>query len=171
MTATQHVRHAVDAECPAYHFFDSLMIIRADGSDGGPVIIEAVVAPGGGAPLHVHAELDDSFYLISGRIAMCCGEDCFVVEPGDYVALPHAVPHTFRVLGDRPATMLQVHADDSFLRFVSTVGTPTTDRTLPTQPVPLDFDNAFQVAAETGQPVVGPPMTPQEAERVSAAQR
>ena len=67
--------------------------------------------------------------------------------------------------------MLQVHADDSFLRFVSKVGTPTTDRALPTQPAPLDFDNAFQVAAETGQPVVGAPMTPQEAERALAAHR
>ena len=82
------------------------------------MIIEATVAPGGGAPLHVHADLDDSFYLVSGRLAMRCGEQAFAVSPGDYVALPHGVPHTFRVVGDEPAVMLQVHSDDSFLRFI-----------------------------------------------------
>ena len=41
----------------AYWFFDSLMAVRAD-QPGQPVIIEATVAPGGGAPLHVHDDLD-----------------------------------------------------------------------------------------------------------------
>ena len=44
----------------AYWFFDSLMVIQAD-QPGPPVIIEATVAPGGGAPLHLHHDLDDSF--------------------------------------------------------------------------------------------------------------
>jgi mannose-6-phosphate isomerase-like protein (cupin superfamily) len=60
----------------AYWFFDSLMVIRA-AQPGQPVIIEAIVAPGRGAPLHVHAGLDDSFYLVSGRLAMRCGEEAF----------------------------------------------------------------------------------------------
>jgi mannose-6-phosphate isomerase-like protein (cupin superfamily) len=52
----------------AYWFFDPLMVIRSAEPDQ-PVITEATVAPGGGAPLHVHADLDDSFYLVSGRLA------------------------------------------------------------------------------------------------------
>ena len=82
------------------------MVIQAD-QPGQPVIIEATVAPGGGAPLHVHDDLDDSFYLVSGRLAMRCGEQAFAVGPGAYVALPHGVPHTFRVVGDEPAVMLR----------------------------------------------------------------
>lgn len=62
---------------------------------------------------------------------MRCGEETFTVSPGGYVALPHGVPHTFRVVSDQPAVMLQVHTDDSFLRFVKTVGRPATSRTLP----------------------------------------
>ena len=52
-------RHSTAEAGEAYWFFDSLMVIRA-AQPGQPVIIEATVAPGGGAPLHVHAELDDS---------------------------------------------------------------------------------------------------------------
>lgn len=59
---------------------------------------------------------------------MRCGEQAFAVGPGAYVALPHGVPHTFRVVGDEPAVMLQVHADDSFLRFIRAAGRPAADR-------------------------------------------
>ena len=151
----------------AYWFFDSLMVIRAD-QPGQPVIIEATVAPGGGAPLHVHADLDDSFYLVSGQLAMRCGEQAFAVSPGDYVALPHGVPHTFRVVGDEPAVMLQVHADDSFLRFIREAGQPAATRTLPPAGPPGDLDAAFQAAARTGQPVIGPPMSEEEAALIAA---
>jgi len=151
----------------AYWFFDSLMVIRSE-QPGQPVIIEATVAPGGGAPLHVHTDLDDSFYLVSGRLAMRCGEQTFAVSPGGYVALPHGVPHTFRVLGDEPAVMLQVHEDDSFLRFIRAVGRPAAARTLPPAGPPTNLDTAFQVAASTGQPVIGPPMSEEEAVLIAA---
>jgi len=165
MTETQaaSARRTTTATGEAYWFFDSLMVIRAD-QPGQPVIIEATVAPGGGAPLHVHADLDDSFYLVSGQLAMRCGEQAFAVGPGDYVALPHGVPHTFRVTGDEPAVMLQVHADDSFLRFIRAVGKPAPSRNLPPGLIlATDMDAAIEAAARTGQPVIGPPMSEDEA--------
>jgi mannose-6-phosphate isomerase-like protein (cupin superfamily) len=162
------VRRSRTGTGEAYWFFDSLMVIRAD-QPGQPVIIEATVAPGGGAPLHVHADLDDSFYLVAGRLAMRCGEQAFAVSPGDYVALPHGVPHTFRVVGNEPAVMLQVHADDSFLRFIRAVGKPAPSRTLPPGLVlAADMDAAIEAAARTGQPVIGPPMSEEEAALIMA---
>jgi mannose-6-phosphate isomerase-like protein (cupin superfamily) len=54
-------------EGPAYWFFDSLAVVRTPAAETSPTIIEVTVAPGGGAPLHVHADLDDSFYLLDGQ--------------------------------------------------------------------------------------------------------
>lgn len=122
-TAQPGAQRTAAGQGDAYWFFDSLMVVRSN-QPGQPVIIEATVAPGGGAPLHVHTDLDDTFYLVSGQLAMRCGEEIFAVSPGGYVALPHGVPHTFRVVSDQPAVMLQVHTDDSFVRFVKTVGRP-----------------------------------------------
>ena len=173
MTETHQpvARRTAEGTGEAYWFFDSLMVIRAD-QPGQPVIIEATVAPGGGAPLHAHADLDDSFYLVSGRLAMRCGDQAFAVDPGDYVALPHGVPHTFRMVEDNPAVMLQVHADDSFLRFIRAVGQPAASRTLPAGLVlATDMDRALEVAAQTGQPVIGPPMSEQEAAAVLSVSR
>ena len=167
-TATEqpYARHAAAGTGEAYWFFDSLMVIQAD-QPGQPVIIEATVAPGGGAPLHVHHDLDDSFYLVSGLLAMRCGEQTFAVGPGAYVALPHGVPHTFRVVGDEPAVMLQVHADDSFLRFIRD-GRRWRPAGPSRPPVRSTWTPRSQVAARTGQPVVGPPMSEEEAAVIAA---
>ena len=163
-TDQSYARHTAAGTGEAYWFFDSLMVVQAD-QPGQPVIIEATVAPGGGAPLHVHDDLDDSFYLVSGRLAMRCGEQAFAVGPGAYVALPHGVPHTFRVVGDEPAVMLQVHADDSFLRFIRAPAGGQPDRAAGPA---ADLDSAFRIAADTGQPVIGPPMSEEEAARIAA---
>ncbi len=128
------------------------------------------IAPGGGAPLHLHPDLADSFYMIDGRLAMRCGEQTFVATAGDYVVVPVGVPHTFRVLGSEPVRMLQVHDDDSFLRFIKAAGVPATSATVPTTTqLSIDFDDMPRVAAETGQLVIGPPMTDEEAQRIAAA--
>jgi hypothetical protein len=64
--------------------------------------------------------------------------------------------------------MLQIHNDDSFLTFIKEAGQPATTRTLPAGHPPTDLEAAFKVAAQTGQPVVGPPMSDGEAAQIAA---
>lgn len=157
-------------EGPAYWFFDSVAVLRTPREGTTPTIIEMTVGAGGGAPLHVHPDLDDSFYLLGGQLAMRCGDHAFVVRPGDYVVLPRGVPHTFHVLGDEPARMLQVHQDDSFMRFIRAVGLPATEPALPAETaLSVSFDDMTRIAEETGQPVIGPPMTAAEAAQIAEA--
>ena len=163
--------HTAAGEGPAYWFFDCLAVVRTPAADTSPAILEVTVAPGGGAPLHVHDDLDDSFYLLDGQLAMRCGEHTFLAKPGDYVVLPKGIPHTFRVAGDQPARMLQVHQDDSFLRFIQAVGIPAATRTVPTTTqLSIPFEDMPRIAAETGQPVIGPPMSEQEAQQIAHAE-
>jgi mannose-6-phosphate isomerase-like protein (cupin superfamily) len=152
-------------EGQAYWFFGGRTVIRSP-EGARPVIIEMELGPGGHAPLHVHRNIDDSFYLLSGQIAVRCGEDTFVAGPGDYVSQPKGVPHTFFVLGDQPAVILQTHEGEDFLDFIRQAGIPATG------PAPADqpgLDWLYQVADATGQPVTGPPMTAEEAARILAA--
>jgi len=79
------------------------------------------------------------------------------------VPFPSAVPHTFRVMGG-PARLLQVHADDRFLRLVSELGEPTSALELPEStggPGVEALDRAF---ARHGITNVGPSMSEQEAQ-------
>ena len=124
---------------------------------------------GSGAPLHVHHTVDDSFYLLSGQLALRCGDDTFVANARDYVSLPKGVPHALRVVGTEEAVLLQTHDGPAFLNFIKSVGTPTS------QPMPdpstLDFAAMNTSRPRPGQPVLGPPMSAEEARAIIARDR
>jgi mannose-6-phosphate isomerase-like protein (cupin superfamily) len=168
-TATnRRATKTANGEGDAYWFYGDLAILRSP--EGAlPIIIEHHVSPGGAAPLHVHLDVDDSFLLLSGTLAIRSEDQTFLAFEGDYVSLPQGVPHTLRVVGDEEAVMLQTHAASSFLDFIKAVGVPATE------PKPdmatLDFAAMNNVAGETGQPVVGPPMSAEEALAIAAATR
>jgi catechol 2,3-dioxygenase-like lactoylglutathione lyase family enzyme len=53
--------------------------------------------------------------------------------------------------------MLLVHDDDSFLKFIESVGTPTTEHRIPAAgEFDVDGDTIVRVSAEHGAPIVGP---------------
>jgi mannose-6-phosphate isomerase-like protein (cupin superfamily) len=165
---TRRATKTAKREGDAYWFYGDLAIIRSP--EGAlPIIIEHHVSPGGAAPLHVHVDVDDSFLLLSGLLAVRSGDQTFLAREGDYVSLPQGVPHTVRVVGDEEAVMFQTHAASSFLDFIKAVGVPAT------QPKPdmaaRDFAAMNNIAGETGQPVVGPPMSAEEASAIAGAAR
>ena len=133
---------------------------------GAPVTVaEAVLPEGASPPAHVHAALDDSFYLLDGRMVIQCGDDVWLADPGSWVQFPAGVPHTFRVLGG-PARVLMVHADDSFLAAVQTIGRPASGTDVAKAapgPAVEELDRAFATHGITN---VGPAMEQAEAERL-----
>ncbi len=149
----------------AWWFLGTLAVLRnPPGAPRSPAVIELTVPPGGSPPRHVHESLDDTFLLLDGEVVVRCGDETVVAHPGTYVVLPHGVEHTFRVTGGRPARLLLVHADDSFLSFIETVGTPTDEHRLPPpgQPEPA-ADTVVRASAEHGAPIVGAPLEEDEA--------
>jgi len=150
----------------AYWFYGDLAIVRSP--EGAlPIIIEHHIGPAMSPPLHIHVDVDDSFLLLSGRLAVRCGDETFLARAGDYVSLPEGIPHTLRVVGDEEAVMLQTHKASSFLDFIKAVGVPEAHGR--PDPASLDYAAMNAVAGATGQPVVGPPMTAEEADAIAAA--
>jgi quercetin dioxygenase-like cupin family protein/catechol 2,3-dioxygenase-like lactoylglutathione lyase family enzyme len=150
----------------AWWFLGTLAVLRnPEGAPRVPAVIELTVPPGGSPPEHVHDALDDSFLLLDGEVVVRCGGQTFVARPGSYVCLPHGVPHTFRVTSARPARMLLVHGDDSFLRFIEALGVPTTEHTLPPPGAAAEIDpeQASRASTEHGAPMVGAPLEAEEA--------
>ncbi len=167
-TTGRRAAWTADGEGEAYWFYGDRAVLRSP--EGAlPVIIEHHVGPGAAAPLHVHHDVDDSFYLLRGQLAMRCGDDTFVASPGDYVSLPKGVPHALSNVGDQEAVLLQTHDADSFLAFIRRVGIPC-DQPQP-DPASLDYAAMNNVAGQTGQPVLGPPMPEQEARAIIARGR
>jgi quercetin dioxygenase-like cupin family protein len=133
---------------------------------GAPVTVaEAVLPEGASPPAHVHAALDDSFYLLHGHMVIRCGDDVWQAGPGSWVQFPAGVPHTFRVLGG-PARVLMAHADDSFLGAVRQIGRPATGTDVPDAGQGPAIEELGRVFAAHGITNVGPPMEQAEAERL-----
>ena len=133
---------------------------------GAPVTVAVGVAPEGASPpAHVHADLDDSFYLLDGRMVIRCGDEVWEAGPGSWAQFPAGVPHTFRVLGG-PARVLMVHADDSFLAAVRGIGRPATGTDVPDATQGPTLEELDRVFAAHGITNVGPPMEQAEAERL-----
>jgi quercetin dioxygenase-like cupin family protein len=133
---------------------------------GAPVTVaQAVLPQGASPPAHTHAALDDSFYILDGRMLLRCGDDTWQAGPGSWVQFPAGVPHTFRVL-DGPARILLAHANDSFLAAVQQIGRPATGTDIPEAthgPAIEELDRAFAAHGITN---VGPPMEQAEAEHL-----
>jgi Cupin domain len=124
-TTGRRAAKTADGQGAAYWFYGDKAVLRSP--DGVlPVIIEHHVGPGAAAPLHVHHDVDDNFYLLRGQLAMRCGDDTFAASAGDYVQPDLAS---------------------------------------------LDYAAMNEVAGQTGQPVLGPPMTPEEARAIIARSR
>jgi quercetin dioxygenase-like cupin family protein len=144
----------------AWWFLGTLAVLRnPDGAPRTPTVIELTIPSGGSPPLHVHNNLDDSFLLLDGEIAVRCGDQRIIAHPGSYVVLPAGIEHTFRVTSAGPARMLLVHGADDFLDFIEAVGTPTRELTLPPVGVyDLDREALIRIGAEHDLSIVGPPL-------------
>ena len=60
------------------------------------------------APLHVHHDDDEAWYVLKGRLGFRLGDEEFEVGPGSAVLAHRGTPHTYRNAGDIEAEYLLV---------------------------------------------------------------
>jgi mannose-6-phosphate isomerase-like protein (cupin superfamily) len=60
------------------------------------------------APLHVHHDDDEAWYVLQGRLGFLLGGEEFEVGPGSAVLARRGTPHTYRNAGDVEAEYLLV---------------------------------------------------------------
>jgi len=152
----------------AWWFLDTLVIEHRRADEMESVVLEMTLPVGHAPALHIHDNLDDTWYILDGEMAVRCGDDEMVVGAGHWVSMPRGVPHSFRVVGDRPARILTVHDNETFRDFVRELGTPAPDHVVPPHPSFPPMDELIAVAARHDLRPVGPPMTIDQAATILA---
>ena len=71
----------------------SFLVTGAE-SHGGCFIVEAVAAPGGGPPPHIHHFEDETFYVLEGNATFQAGGQTIYAKPGDCIHIPRGVAKT-----------------------------------------------------------------------------
>jgi quercetin dioxygenase-like cupin family protein len=80
--------------------------LTAAESGGELTVIEDVIAPGAGPPLHVHDRENETYYVLEGEFEFTCGDDVVRGGPGTFVHAPRRIPHRYCNVGSRPGRML-----------------------------------------------------------------
>ncbi len=76
------------------------MLATAAATDGAFSLLLSHAPPGDGAPLHVHRDESESFFVLAGTYRIWCGDDTFEAGVQDFVYLPRGVPHAWRVVSE-----------------------------------------------------------------------
>jgi quercetin dioxygenase-like cupin family protein len=145
----------------AYRFLDTLAYVRIPGTatDGRLSVVELHMREGHVTPLHVHEDADETFHVLSGALTAHRPDGATTVEAGESVVLPRGEPHAVTV--DREARAIVTTAPAGFDEFVTAVGEPTDDETVPTEP-PSEaaIGRVEELGPDHGISIRGPPPEP-----------
>ncbi len=169
--STAVVDRPENEQAQAWWFLDLLVIEHQCAPGMDTVVLEMTLPAGSAAPLHVHDNLDDTWYILEGEMVVRCGDEVSTVGTGYWVSMPRGVPHTFRVVGDRDARILLVHDNASFRDLVRELGVPAPAHVVPTEPVFPSMEELARVAGSHDLTPVGPPMSVDDANAVLATAR
>lgn len=119
-------------EGEARWWFGGLAVIKAGAADTGGqmTIVEVTEPPGMEAPLHVHHNEDEAFWVLDGDTTFEIGEMTIHARAGDYVFGPRDIPHRYSV-GDAGCRMLFILTPGGFEDLVTAMSEPAGSRTLP----------------------------------------
>ncbi|MFF5713866.1 cupin domain-containing protein [Streptomyces sp. NPDC012756] len=79
---------------------------RTEDTEGRFSCMEVVVAQE--IPRHVHHVADECIYVLSGSLGVEFDDTDRTVTAGQFVLLPHGVPHALRPVGTPPPHVLQI---------------------------------------------------------------
>jgi mannose-6-phosphate isomerase-like protein (cupin superfamily) len=105
----EHGIHHVAAgqgPCIRYGGNDMRVKLAAAQSNGELTLIEDVIPPDSGPPLHVHEKENETYYVLEGEFEFVCGSDRVAGGPGTFVFAPRGLPHRYKNIGAAPGRVL-----------------------------------------------------------------
>jgi quercetin dioxygenase-like cupin family protein len=97
-------------------------------------LIDMLVPPGGGPPLHRH-DFEEMFAVLDGEIELTFRGETHRARAGTVVNIPANAPHRFRNTSDRAAHLLCLCAPPGQEDFFLAVGDPLASRDSPPSPL------------------------------------
>jgi quercetin dioxygenase-like cupin family protein len=124
--------------------------VRGDQTNGALTVVENVIAPGDGPPLHSHAREDESWYVLEGSLRFKLNGTINSAPAGSFVFVPRTVAHAFQNIDNVPARILVWFTPAGMERFFDEFAELPDGSVIP---------EAFgRIGREVGMEVLGPPL-------------
>jgi quercetin dioxygenase-like cupin family protein len=135
-----------------------LITFKMVGEDtfGKFALIEEIIPPEGGPPLHTHTREDETFYVLEGELEFMVGERTFLATTGSVVYGPRNIPHAFRNVGSAPSRMSVLITPAGLEELYEEVGKRVTDSSSPPEGPP-DIEKLLAVNQKYGLEIPPPP--------------
>lgn len=145
----------------SYWVFNDFYTIKTAGEDTSGVsnLIELVVQPNSGSPLHIHSREDEFFYVLEGEFQFQIGEQMIVTTAGSFLYCPKYLSHGFTNIGENPGKLLTWYTPSGFEKFFEQVGVPAVDRLAPPLFSKADIEEKILAFSPSYGVEVIPPLT------------
>jgi quercetin dioxygenase-like cupin family protein len=139
-------------------FIDDLARVHlgGEGTGGAFDLVEIEGRRGDMPPLHVHHDVDETFYLLAGRASFHLPGRTVELAAGDVFFAPRGIPHVYRVESER-ARWLVVGSPAGFADFVREASDEPAGDGFPNREP--DVPRIAEAAARHGIELLGPPGT------------
>jgi quercetin dioxygenase-like cupin family protein len=111
------------------------MLATGEQTNGELFQFEARVPKGGGPPPHIHANEDETFYIVKGTLDVLVGDTVHTAKAGDFVFIPRGTVHRFVNVGDEPAVQFVTFTPAGMEGFFKEAFPVATDRNAAPPPV------------------------------------
>jgi mannose-6-phosphate isomerase-like protein (cupin superfamily) len=122
--------------------------LRGDQSNGSLTVLENIIAPNDGPPLHLHESEDEAWYVLEGQLRFKLGTRISSASTGSFIFVPRGTPHCFQNVGVAPARILVLFTPAGMERFFDRFAAVPAGGSVP--------DAFREIGASVGMDVVGP---------------
>jgi quercetin dioxygenase-like cupin family protein len=101
------------------HLGDQVGTVLSAGTPTHDVaIVDTLLPPGAGAPVHRHHDHEEAFYVVSGTVEVEVDGQRSVTGTGGFILATRGVAHGFRNVGEGDARLLAMYAPASALAYL-----------------------------------------------------
>jgi mannose-6-phosphate isomerase-like protein (cupin superfamily) len=94
-----------------FHDGSEFTVVKSAADTGGEALeLEMFFPPTTeDVPHHIHPEQAETYEVIEGAFKVLVGSEWLELEPGQSATVPAGTVHTFRIVGDQPARVRNLH--------------------------------------------------------------
>lgn len=122
--------------------------VTTEQSGGALCIFEHAASRGKRTPLHLHADHDETVYVLEGELLLHVDGVEYTAGPGTVAFVPRGTPHAFLVVSEMERSLWVVTPGGAMETFYRQAGDVATSRTLP--PAEIDIARLRAVGESTG---------------------